>query len=106
MKLRAAAGRITLSKVNRWAGLLYVGTACVFVVMLGAAASPAPAPEEYGDWDRQLESEKRLQRTVDIDETGVPLDELLRKAGGGGVVLACSRSCASQKVQVRLRRRL
>ncbi|HZO89352.1 MAG TPA: hypothetical protein VFB38_13565 [Chthonomonadaceae bacterium] len=49
-----------------------------------------------------MAADARLQRQVTVEETGIALDALLQKLSAKDLTLTCSRSCASQKLQVRL----
>ncbi len=53
----------------------------------------------------RLAEDPRLERTVTVDDIGIPLEELLQKVGSKELELACSRQCAQQKLQVRLKAR-
>ncbi len=63
------------------------------------AQSAAPLPAV------NLAQDARLERTVDVAEVGVSLDELLQKLSAKGLTLRAGTSCREQKVQVRLKQR-
>lgn len=52
-----------------------------------------------------LSADARLQRKVTLDETAISLEELLQKLSADDLTLSASRSCRTQKIQVRLKQR-
>ena len=76
-------------------GLLIVG---VFAPSIASGQVAAPVPPNLAD-------DVRLQRATDVNVTGIPLDELLAKLSNGNLRLVAGRSCAAQKVQIRLKQR-
>jgi len=53
-----------------------------------------------------LEKDTRLARVLSVDEMGTPLEELLQRISHeSGIPLRCGRSCASQRLQIRLKER-
>lgn len=77
----------------------------VFLPSLSAARRPVSPVSVVPAPDEPLAKDAPLQRTITLDETGVSLEELLRKVSSKTVVLSCARVCAPQKVQVRLKQR-
>lgn len=84
-----------------WPIVLLIGN---WVLSSGSAQLPASPPSNLASTN-DLSKDVRLHRIVAYNETGVPLNELLRQASDKTVALSASRSCESLKIQLRLKNR-
>jgi len=87
---------------------LIAGPASVLPLTSAKSPSLAPASPTFfnkPEMDPRLAADTRPDRKVTLDEIGISLNDLLRKASVPGTPLNCAADCAETKLQVRLKDR-
>lgn len=97
--------RLSCSTVLLWSLVFWAFSPSSGSAQPPAAAPPAPPSTSVLVTDERLANDARLQRKVTLDETGIPLEELLQRFSGAGLTLSCGRSCQEQKLHLRLKER-